>query len=280
MYPETTAIIRKAIKRRYELIPYVYSLALESHMTASPPQRWTGWGFESDPEVWTNRVLKDGETQYWLGDALLVGGVYEPGKSEAEMYLPKSDPKAKELFLNTNAPYQYLEAGQWVKIESKWEDSIPVLARVGTAVQIGRPCQTLSTGEANENHASLPVDDYRAVEIFPGPSTSSGKSYENKWYEDDGIAPNEDGISTFSVTYSWSSSEIQVTFSEALQGSYIPPWQTLCIILPVGDKRSVSLGGQAMQSRGADEQGRRIFESAPLRSSASESKSVSNSSKL
>lgn len=31
MYPEITPLIRDAIKRRYELIPYLYSLMLESH---------------------------------------------------------------------------------------------------------------------------------------------------------------------------------------------------------------------------------------------------------
>jgi len=74
MFPEIIPIVRKLIKRRYELIPYIYSLALESHLTASPPQRWTGWGYESDKEVWSNRILTDGETQYWRGESLLCGG--------------------------------------------------------------------------------------------------------------------------------------------------------------------------------------------------------------
>jgi hypothetical protein len=33
-----------------------YSLGLESHKFATPPQRWTGWGYESDPEVWTKAL--------------------------------------------------------------------------------------------------------------------------------------------------------------------------------------------------------------------------------
>ena len=80
MYPEITPLVRKAIKRRYEIMPYIYSLGLESHLTASPPQRWIGWGYESDPEVWSKK-LKRGEEQYWFGDTFLVGGVYEPGLS-------------------------------------------------------------------------------------------------------------------------------------------------------------------------------------------------------
>lgn len=64
MYPAVTPLVRAAIKRRYELIPYLYSLALNSHLTATPPQRWVGWGYETDAEVWSPELLK-GETQYW-----------------------------------------------------------------------------------------------------------------------------------------------------------------------------------------------------------------------
>ncbi|CAG8980774.1 hypothetical protein HYALB_00012874 [Hymenoscyphus albidus] len=78
MYPEITPLIRAAIKRRYEMIPYLYTLMLQSHLKAVPPQRWIVSGYESDPEVWCE-ALKAGEKQYWLGGSLLVGGVYEPG---------------------------------------------------------------------------------------------------------------------------------------------------------------------------------------------------------
>lgn len=59
MYPEITHLVRKAIKRRYAMIPYIYSLMLESHQTAIPPQRWTGWGYEKDPEVWTGPITEE-----------------------------------------------------------------------------------------------------------------------------------------------------------------------------------------------------------------------------
>ncbi|KAB5575352.1 glycosyl hydrolases family 31-domain-containing protein, partial [Coniochaeta sp. 2T2.1] len=115
MFPSATPIIRAAIKRRYELIPYTYSQALKSHLTAVPPQRWTGWGYESDPAVWSKEITQ-GDAQYWFGDALLVAGVYEPGKTSASVYLPKKkkmseqdhDTDTEAGFLNVNAPYQHL----------------------------------------------------------------------------------------------------------------------------------------------------------------------------
>lgn len=100
MYPEITPLVRDAIKRRYEILPYIYSLGLESHLTASPPQRWIGWGYESDPEVWT-KALKSGEEQFWFGDTILVGGVYEPGVTVAKMYLPRKAMMSSTLGMST-----------------------------------------------------------------------------------------------------------------------------------------------------------------------------------
>ena len=255
MYPETTAIIRDTIKRRYELIPYIYSLSLESHLTANPPQRWTGWGYESDPEVWASRTLKDGETQYWLGDSLLICGVYEPNVSIARVYLPKG-----EEYISLNAPYQHLHGGQWVDIESKWDDSIPVLAKVGGAIPVGRPCQVLSAGE-KENPAMLPPDDYRAVEIFPPRGSSQGKTYKNLWYEDDGVSPFTTKISEFNITYDCTDTEVHIQYWELLKGDFIPPWDSIEIILPVSDDRDVTLNGEKMDFLHKDKRSRKIFKS-------------------
>ncbi|KAG4441175.1 hypothetical protein IFR05_003346 [Cadophora sp. M221] len=168
MYPEITPLIRNAIKRRYELIPYLYSLMLESHLTALAPQRWIGWGYESDLEVWTPEVMA-GETQYWLGDTILVGGVYEPGNSTARMYLPKND----EGYLNLNAPHQHFAGGQWVEIDSPWQESIPLLARVGGGIVVGKDLQTRSAGDHRFPSPNAVEDDYRAVEIFPAQGSGS-----------------------------------------------------------------------------------------------------------
>jgi len=243
MYPETTALVRDTIKRRYQLIPYLYSLALHSHMTATPPQRWTGWGYESDAEIWNNKILTDGETQYWLGDALLVGGVFEAGAETARMYLPRdaSDPTAAFLDLN-NEPQTYYPAGQWVDVPAKWTTSIPVLAKIGTAIPIGKAEQVLSQGETS-NPANLPLDDYRGVELFPPKADSHGKAYTTTWYEDDGVSPPPAKISVFTITYQTTDTEVLVTYQEKLQEGFSPAWKELYVILPRGDARSVTFNG-------------------------------------
>ncbi|KAK4548304.1 hypothetical protein LTR36_010174 [Oleoguttula mirabilis] len=261
MYPETLPQVRKAILRRYEMIPYLYSLMLQSTRTAVPPQRWTGWGYESDPETWRSALLKDGETQYWLGDTLLVGGVYEPGVSEAQVYLPKnrnSDPG----FLNTNAPYQYLPPGAWHTIASPWKDSIPVVARIGGVVPVGMNKQVVAPGD-KVNEANLPADHWRGVEIFPSPEEmSDGTWYTNTWLEDDGVSPPPARIATFTLGYAASQTEVEVKFGRDVD-VFVPPWLDagLTVILPVGDARQiVSADGKVVEARRQDEQGRKRFQ--------------------
>lgn len=264
MYPEVLPEVRKAICRRYELIPYLYGLGIQSHFTAIPPQRWVGWGYESDPEVWKSKVLKAGDEQYWLGDTLMIGGVYEPDVSEARVYLPKrsdSDPG----FLNTNAPYQYLPAGQWHKISSPWKDSIPVLARIGGAVPVGKPKQTVAPGD-KENKAGLEEDDYRGVEIFPSPEDrSTGEVFTTSWMEDDGISTVETvekHMAKFTISYSAIAKEVRVSV-KAETTTFEPPWckNGLEIILPVGDNGPVvSTDGATVEQRPQDESGRKRYQ--------------------
>jgi len=260
MYEATTPLIRDIIKRRYELIPYLYSLSLASHQTATPPQRWTGWGYESDPEVWRNKTLTDGETQYWLGDAILVGGVFAPGADRARIYLPKAPSQDADLpFLDlNNAPQTYYPAGQWVDIPAPWTASIPVLAKVGTAIPVGRPAPVLSAGETT-NPANLPLDDYRGVELFPPRGSSHGTVFANTWYEDDGVAPPPACIAVFQVNYQTTDEHVLVEFSKTLHPAFEPAWSCLEIILPAGDGRGVMVNDVRAQAAGMDGKRRMHF---------------------
>ncbi|KAM0426501.1 hypothetical protein ACHAPT_008192 [Fusarium lateritium] len=260
MYPEITHLVRKTIKRRYAIMPYLYSLMLESHQHAIPPQRWTGWGYESDPEVWTGEIM-DGETQYWLGDSLLIGGVFESGASKARVYLPKASEK-DDGFINLNAPFQHLSAGQWVTLDAEWHGAgIPVLATVGSTIQIGRDVQVLSPGETT-NPAQLPLDDYRAVEIFPPRDGLGEKWYDNAWYEDDGVsAVAKNRISKYELSYAANKAEVKVKFVRHEESGFKAPWKSLHVILPPGDGRVVRcVDGAAVEELRSDEQGRRHFQ--------------------
>ncbi|KAI1326259.1 glycoside hydrolase family 31 protein [Xylariaceae sp. FL0255] len=276
-YPSTTPIIRAAVERRYELVPYTYSQALKSHLDATPPQRWTGWGYEADPVVWTKGITR-GDTQYWFGDALLVAGVYEPGASTAKVYLPN---KGDDFgFLNINAPYQYLSAGEWHEILSPWTQSIPVLARIGSAIPIGKPKPTTCVAEPDPEFPNMEKDDWRGVEIYPpplnaflhwpadAPSTklefkSEKSSFANTWYEDDGFSTADKvDMCRVKVLYTVYKDSIFVHVNVIKKGktTFEPLWvpDGLTIVLPVGEEREVEGPKWAdATDLGRDQKGRR-----------------------
>ncbi|KAI9934193.1 hypothetical protein ASPWEDRAFT_737628 [Aspergillus wentii DTO 134E9] len=261
MYPEITPLVRDTIKRRYEILPYIYSLGLESHLDASPPQRWIGWGFESDPEVWT-QTLKSGEEQFWFGDTILVGGVYQPGVNVARFYLPRkaANDQFDYGYVNMNAPYTYLASGQWVEIPSEWKASIPLVARIGGAIPVGKSVHTKVPGD--DTAASLAVqedDDYRGVEIFPPQGGSHGRVFSTTWYEDDGISLHP-GISRYTISYSSTAEKVIVEFARDEQGGFVPAWKDLDIILHNGDERRVvSEVGKSVEYKGKDSRGRVVY---------------------
>ncbi|KAI1878245.1 uncharacterized protein JN550_000427 [Neoarthrinium moseri] len=280
-YPSVNPIIRTAIKRRYELVPYTYSQMLKSHREAIPPQRWTGWGYESDSNVWSKEILK-GDTQYWFGDALLIAGVYEPGVSSAKVYLPghATDPG----FLNLSAPHQYLQSGKWHEISSTWHTSIPVLARIGSAIPVGKCIPTTCRAENDPEFPNMAKDDWRGVEIFPPPaphhpglpsnidsakgSSGPGNWFTSDWLEDDGVSPaHKADLFMVNVSYRVSDNDIEVKVICKKEGDFEPLWANdgLTIILPVGDERSVKVAGEnqtATLEGNRDEKGRRTWKVA------------------
>lgn len=279
MHPSVTPLIRNAIKRRYELIPYTYSHCLKSHFTAVPSQRWTGWGYESDPNVWSKELLA-GDTQYWFGDALLISGVYEPKEDMARVYLPKKKSAATENssddygFLNTNAPFQHLASGMWHNISSTWHSCIPVIARCGSAVPVGKNRHTTCRAEEDPEFPAEEKDNWRGLEIFPPPMhgmtphTNANKKhiFENTWLEDDGISSKAMvSYSTLRIIYEIGNAYedgIAVSVDITKQGTWEPLWLSngVDIILPIGEERIVSArtGAKAVD-KGRDNRGRKVW---------------------
>jgi alpha-glucosidase (family GH31 glycosyl hydrolase) len=260
MYPEITPLVRDTIKRRYEMLPYIYSLGLESHMSALPPQRWIGWGYESDPEVWT-KALKAGDEQFWFGDSILVGGVYKAGVTVANVYLPrKSGDQFDYGYVNMNAPYNYLASGQWAEITSEWRESIPLIAKIGGAIPVGKNVHTRVPGDDTDASQGVEeLDDYRGVEIFPPKGTSHGNVFSNTWYEDDGIS-QKPATSSYTLSYSSTDEKVLIDFIQDEKTGFKPAWKDLDIILHNGDQRRVfSNSGQEVVAKGVDSRGRNVY---------------------
>jgi hypothetical protein len=178
------------------------------------------------------------------------------------MYLPKDTAQTGLEFLDlNNAPQTYYSAAQWVDIPAKWTQSIPVLAKVGSAIPIGRNEQVLAVGDTS-NPANLPLDDYRAVEIFTPKGSSNGEIFTNTWYEDDGVSPPPAKISLFVLKYQTTKDEVLVEYEEQLQPESTPHWKDLTIILPPSDGRTLKMNGEAAKSTERDGKDRTHFKCA------------------
>jgi len=81
--PEVEAIARQAIRLRYRLLPYFYTLAHEAHRDGTPWLRPLLYDFPHDLEA----VASD--DQLMIGPHLLLAPVYQPGRTHRQVYLPE-----------------------------------------------------------------------------------------------------------------------------------------------------------------------------------------------
>lgn len=73
---------KTAMNIRYSLLPYYYTLLAEAHSTGVPVLRALSWEFPDDP------TLSDIDRQFFVGEALLVTPVLDPGVSEVNGTFP------------------------------------------------------------------------------------------------------------------------------------------------------------------------------------------------
>ena len=119
---EACDVLRKFVKLKCRLMPYLYQQAVVTHEKGIPMMRPM---FVEFPEDRTCETL---DKQYMLGDALLVAPIFKES-GEVEYYLPNG--KWYNLLLNKT-----VEGGKWHK-ETYDYFSMPLLARANTILPIG-----------------------------------------------------------------------------------------------------------------------------------------------
>ncbi len=120
-----TGKIAEAIRFRYRLLPYVYTLAEEASRTGAPLVRPLFWAF---PEEEPAYQVYD---QFLFGDALLVAPVTRPGQTHRSLYLPRG--RWQHWWRGT-----IHEGPGWITVEAPLEE-IPLFLRAGHAVPLTEP---------------------------------------------------------------------------------------------------------------------------------------------
>ena len=116
------ALIRKAIKLRYSLILYLYNSIRIACETGKPTFKPLWVDYPDDPNVYTKEWL---ETEYLLGDKMLIAPILHRGKRKREVYLPKGiwyDFEGKEY-----------EGGKTYEVSAPL-DVVPIFVKEGTII--------------------------------------------------------------------------------------------------------------------------------------------------
>ena len=117
---DAQAAFLKINRLRYRMLPYLYSVAWETHLTGLPMMRPMLLEFQEDFAV------RDVSTQYMLGDALLVAPVFD--QKNHRVYLPEGS----WLDLHSLA---HIRGGRWI-IAEKQLDRIPLYLRENCAMPL------------------------------------------------------------------------------------------------------------------------------------------------
>lgn len=161
MYPSYTKYIKEAIKLRYKLVPYLYSLLFEASKEGSPIMRPLIYEFQDD------KKLLEESFDFMLGSSILIANVLEKGAKTRKVYLPEG-----AVWFDWDTKQTY-EGGQTIEVEVSL-NSIPMFFRSGAIIPIA------------EGLTNIHNDSIETLKLLIEPSEESSFAL----YEDDGVTNN------------------------------------------------------------------------------------------
>lgn len=218
MYPEVLDAVRDAIRLRYRLLPYLYTVAWRAHAELEPMIRPTFLDHEDDPATFEEN------DEFLLGEELLVATVVEPGARTRQLHLP-----------DNGCGWYAFEGGAWLAggrelvVDAPLEH-LPLFVRAGGIV---------ATSDRLA-HVDPAQDDVRALRIYPFVESGSRTVL---LFDDDGESTLGEGGGTLvtHVTLSCDAKAIRLDWQH--EGDYRPAYQGFRIELPTGDPRPLYVNG-------------------------------------
>jgi len=215
-------IIRKYLKLRYRLLPFLYTALEESHRTGAPMFRPLLLNYQEDE----NTLGIDDE--FMIGGDLLAAPVLKPNLTARLVYLPAG------VWFDywTGARY---DGGRMIRAEAPLE-TVPIFVRGGAILPLGPEMNY--TGEK-------PADPLR-FEIYPD---ARGEA-STVLYEDDGLteAYLQDGFRQTSLSYRHTAAGDRIDIG-ASQGTFHPARRDfLFTVRPAATVRKVLIDGKRQAS--------------------------------
>jgi alpha-glucosidase len=229
MYLEVLPFVRNALQFRYRILPYLYSLFVESYLFGRPIIRPMVYHFSDDAKT------LDQSFDFLLGPNLLVATVFEEGARIRKVYLPAG---TSWYDFHTGVLFP---GGAVASLEAPLS-RFPLLVPEGGIVPMGRPMR----------HVGEKPDNLREFYLFPHKKTGQGHYV---LYEDDGVSPmtRQDPITTvtISITTEENRLHVQIDVDENL---YQLPYREIRLKLPPGEMREVSVNGFNYTEHGTPDQ--------------------------
>lgn len=176
---EAEEVYRTFASLRYRLIPYLYSHAHEAVETGLPIVRPLALSHQHDPRT------HDIDTQYMLGEALLVAPVFDEG-GEVSVYLPAGDE-----WVDFWSDERY-DGGQTLD-QTVPLDEMPLFIRAESVLPLREPTQTVQSGTPDQ------------VTLRVTPVTDGETDASVDFYDED-----RDRVNPLSVKYEADTVEISV----------------------------------------------------------------------
>lgn len=216
MHPEVLPLVREALRFRYRLIPYLYSLAVEMARTGHPMIRPLVYHFSDDPRCRVESF------EFLLGPGLLVASVLEPGATTREVYLPAG------VGWYDYANGTRFAGGQTIAFDAP-PGRIPLLARAGALIPLGKPMR----------HVGAEPDDWREVRVYP--PTGAGEAHF-ALIEDDGRTLDYRRGAYTELRLSVRASEEALALAvEPVRSGYPLPYDAIEFALPPTETRPLAL---------------------------------------
>ncbi|HEY8185836.1 MAG TPA: TIM-barrel domain-containing protein [Pyrinomonadaceae bacterium] len=188
-------IIRKYLKLRYQLLPFLYTTLEEAHQTGVPLFRPLVLNYQDDPNTYN---LDD---EFMIGTDLLVAPILKPDVTRRLVYLPKG------VWYDywTNKKY---DGGTMIAVDAPLE-TVPMFVRAGAIMPAG----------PEQNYVGEKPADPITFNIYPDDKGAASATL----YEDDGVSPayKQGGFRRTSINVSRVAGVYSVSLG-APAGSYNP----------------------------------------------------------
>jgi len=221
LHPGVLPLVRDAIRFRYRLMPYLYTLYRRAAMHGEPILRPVFYDFESD-----ERTFADSD-DFMLGSGLLVASVVEPGQRRRRVYLPQG-------------PDGWVDFWSGRRHASGRDVVVPApLGRIPLFVPAGA---MIPFTDSNDYHA-LHDEPSRQLRVFPAAGTGDSTF---TLYEDDGITHRHEAGDFVEIAFRMRTTQRSIEVGATVTGRYPIP-RPIRVVFPAGERRPLKLRGKGVE---------------------------------